>query len=117
MTLSDEFPAQDREIIDLTVKRNEHGVVLIAHRLMTCSKIEERQATKSHTDRGFNVKPFIVWPPMSDRVCHAPEQPGIDRNSPRSCRSQWKQPGETTHALKSPGIYPPLIMITQLRTA
>jgi hypothetical protein len=84
---------------------------------MTCGKIKEGQATKSHTDREFNVKPFIVRPPMSDRVRHAPEQPGIDRNSPRSCRSQGKQSGETTHALKSPGIYPPPIMITQLRTA
>jgi len=66
MAMRNELIPQDFMIIDLPVEYEPNTAILIAKRLTSSRKIDNRQAPKSQSYAGFAVKRFIVGP----SVCH-----------------------------------------------
>src|SRR5262245_26547913 len=68
-----QFAFQFRKVVDLSVEDHPDGLILIGHRLMYASKINDRQTAKTQSKRAIEVESFVVRTTVNDRCSHSPD--------------------------------------------
>jgi len=66
--------AQLRVVVDLAVVHDDHGAVLVRHRLGPARHVLDRQPAVGEVNRLAAEEPLAVRPPVGDRVGHGPDQ-------------------------------------------
>jgi hypothetical protein len=56
-----QFTLQFREVVNLTIKDYPNGFFLVGHRLMSATKIYDRQTPKSEPERAIEIETFVIW--------------------------------------------------------
>src|SRR5690349_20309345 len=71
MSASLEFAAKIREVVDLSVKDDPYGLILVVNRLMTTRNVDDAQPAHAEPDRPLRENAFVIWAAMHDLLAHA----------------------------------------------
>jgi hypothetical protein len=66
-------------IVDLAVKDNRNGLILIHHGLVSSGDIDDGKASDSDADVPVEIKPFIVRSPVVNHTGHIFQDSAVDR--------------------------------------
>jgi hypothetical protein len=58
-------------IINFAVENNVHAAVFVGQRLVTAAQVDNRETTKSETNRTGDEISVVVWAAVTNRVRHA----------------------------------------------
>src|SRR5687767_15956312 len=84
-------------VVDLAVKNDPGGAVLIGDRLLAGFQIDNRKTTHRHSDMPLDIEAILVRPAVADCLIHAIEQLPVNRlpvPANHSCRSEERRVGK-----------------------